>query len=62
VIIGWDVALLNRGPCIMEANKAPDLDIIQRVGGGRVGEQRLGKLLVFNLRRTVETKYNRPAA
>lgn len=62
VVIGWDVALLNSGPCIMEANKAPDLDIIQRVGGGPVGEQRLGKLLAFNLRRTVETKYNRPAA
>jgi len=62
VVIGWDVALLNSGPCIMEANKAPDLDIIQRVGGGPVGEQRLGKLLAFNLKRTVETKYNRPAA
>jgi len=62
VVIGWDVALLDSGPCIMEANKAPDLDIIQRVGGGPVGEQRLGKLLAFNLKRTVETKYNRPAA
>ncbi|PTQ83431.1 hypothetical protein C8R21_101125 [Nitrosospira multiformis] len=30
--------------------------------GGPVGEQRLGKLLAFNLRRTVETKYNRSAA
>ena len=34
VVIGWDVALLDSGPCIMEANKAPDLDIIQRAGGG----------------------------
>ena len=59
VVIGWDVALLDSGPCLIEANKAPDLDIIQRIGNGPVGNERLGKLLAFNLRRTVETKYAR---
>ncbi len=57
VVIGWDVALLDSGPCIMEANKAPDLDILQRAGGGPLGNQRLGKLLAFNLMRTVEAKH-----
>jgi hypothetical protein len=56
VVIGWDVALLDSGPCIMEANRAPDLDIIQRAGGGPVGNERLGKLLAFNLMRTIEAK------
>ena len=56
VVIGWDVALLDSGPCIMEANKAPDLDILQRAGGGPLGNQRLGKLFAFNLMRTVEAK------
>ena len=60
VVIGWDVALLDNGPCMIEANKAPDLDIIQRIGNGPIGNERLGKLLAFNLRRTVETKYARP--
>ncbi|WP_258039182.1 sugar-transfer associated ATP-grasp domain-containing protein [Nitrosospira multiformis] len=61
VVIGWDVALLDSGPCIMEANKAPDLDIIQRVEGVPLGNQRLGKLLAFNLMRTVEAQHA-PAA
>ncbi|MBN9133690.1 MAG: hypothetical protein J0H48_10060 [Nitrosospira multiformis] len=56
VVIGWDVALLDSGPCIMEANKAPDLDIIQRVEGMPLGNQRLGRLLAFNLMRTVEAQ------
>jgi hypothetical protein len=60
VVIGWDVALLDSGPCIMEANKAPDLDIIQRVGGCPLGNQRLGKLLAFNFKRAIEAKYAAP--
>ncbi len=56
VVIGWDVALLDSGPCMIAINKAPDLDMIQRIGRGPVGNERLGKLLAFNLRRTVEAK------
>ena len=57
VVIGWDVALLENGPCMIEANKAPDLDIIQRIKGRPLGNERLGMLLAFNLKRTVERKY-----
>lgn len=57
VVIGWDIALLPGGPCVVEANKAPDLDIIQRAGDGPIGNQRLGQLLAFNLHLAVEAKY-----
>ena len=58
VLIGWDVALLDNGPCMVAINKAPDFDMLQRIGRGPVGNERLGKLLAFNLRRTVEAKHH----
>ncbi|SDY82285.1 sugar-transfer associated ATP-grasp domain-containing protein [Nitrosomonas sp. Nm58] len=57
VVIGWDIAILVTGPCLIKTNKAPDLDIVQRAKSGPVGNDRLGKLLAFNLRRTVIAKY-----
>lgn len=57
VVIGWDVALLDSGPCMIAINKAPDFDMLQRIGRGPVGNERLGKLLAFNLRRTVEARH-----
>jgi hypothetical protein len=32
--------------------------MLQRIGRGPVGNERLGKLLAFNLRRTVEAKHH----
>jgi hypothetical protein len=58
VLIGWDVALLDSGPCMVAINKAPDFDMLQRIGRRPVGNERLGKLLAFNLRRTVEAKHH----
>jgi hypothetical protein len=49
-----DLKELHRG-------KAPDLDMIQRVGGFALGNERLGKLLAFNLRRTVEAMHHKQA-
>ena len=57
VVIGWDVALIDSGPCMIGINKAPDLDMIQRIGGRALGNERLGKLLAFNLKRTVEAMH-----
>jgi len=57
VVIGWDIALLDSGPCMIGINKAPDLDMIQRIGRGPLGNERFGKLLAFNLKRTVEAMH-----
>jgi hypothetical protein len=54
VAIGWDIAVLEGGPALVEGNKSPDLDIIQRTHGGPVGNSRFGELLAFHLRRALE--------
>jgi hypothetical protein len=53
--IGWDVAMLQEGPCIIEGNGKPDLDIHQRVERRPLGDQRIAELLAFNLRKSLAT-------
>lgn len=53
VIVGWDVAFLADGVCIIEGNGKPDLDIHQRAERRPLGDQRIAALLAFNIEKAL---------
>lgn len=53
VVIGWDVAILADGARLIEGNKGPDVDLIQRPLRGPIGNGRFGELLAYNLERRI---------
>jgi hypothetical protein len=48
-VIGWDIGILEDGPCIIEGNRGPDVDIHQRTALAPIGIGRFGELLAYNL-------------
>lgn len=50
ILIGWDIAIAPDGLVVVEANGAPDLDIMQRPFRRGMMRDRLGALLAHHLR------------
>jgi len=51
VMVGWDIAFLPEGPCLIEGNPGPDADIHQRTELRPIGNARYGELLAWHLER-----------
>ena len=53
IVVGWDVAMLEDGACIIEGNGKPDLDIHQRAERRPLGAERIAELLALNVRKAL---------
>jgi hypothetical protein len=49
VVIGWDIAIMEDRPRLVEGNSGPDIDLVQRPLRTAFGDGRFGELLAFHL-------------
>jgi hypothetical protein len=51
ILIGWDIAIAEDGPIIIEGNRGPDMDLMQRfMDVGFCQDHRFGELIAHHLR------------
>jgi hypothetical protein len=50
LLIGWDIAIDENGPILIEGNRGPDMDLMQRFMETGFCDHRLGELIAWHLR------------
>lgn len=50
LLIGWDIAIAEEGPILIEGNRGPDMDLMQRFMETGFCDHRLGDLIAWHLR------------
>lgn len=49
LLIGWDIGILKDGPIVLEGNRGPDMDLMQRFMETGFMTQRFGELIAWHL-------------
>jgi D-alanine-D-alanine ligase-like ATP-grasp enzyme len=55
IIIGWDIAITEKGPVIIEGNSAPDVDILERCYQAPLGGTRFCEIIAHHLKQQPAT-------